>query len=223
MWNFVPLGRTSALIKGKGPGVWVIGTVHGEEPAGFCAIMESAALLSGLGFPMVVIPCANLSGIASAKRYGAEYPVAGIREDGAFRRGLIGLGQLIRPRLVLDLHEDDEMPEEPGVYLYHHGKNDRLASKFVDVLRLWQIPIQGPWATRFGENLIDGVVKCGADASIDDFLNTRFDAEVVVFETPIRWSLRARIEAQRAAIGLLRILASALEPELFENEEALHG
>ena len=100
-------------------------------------------------------------------------PAASSPEAAALTRYLVRLARSYPPRLSLDLHEDDLIPEG---YVYSQGDDgaqDELAIQAVRVLRESRIPIKLRGTTRFGEPVVDGIVGPVTDSSIDELIGTK--------------------------------------------------
>jgi hypothetical protein len=233
--------------------MWVLGGVHGEEPAGPNAFFEQLDTIKKMGMsgvPMVFIPLLNPSGYSRDFRYEDEY------RD--FRKGhsvtdsehyLIQEGlekprvetpnsktagdvtswvektvSLYQPELVIDHHEDrvpEKFPEGDlrnltSCYVYISGngsKTEEIAKKINTIFKETNLPVVNKGITRFGEEIVDGMVMNYADGSIDEFLTVSkyYDPEthklkskhpaatVIVVETTIPFdgsiSVEQRVEA----------------------------
>ncbi|MFA6317773.1 MAG: hypothetical protein WC943_10175 [Elusimicrobiota bacterium] len=182
--------------KRKGPAVWVLAGIHGEEPAPPNAVLQSRARLDALarnGIPIVVFPLCNPVGYAKGWRYpdaarapghsvgdsdhllfGAEgkprAPKAASAQADALTAKVLKLAKDYPPVLSLDLHEDDEL--EAG-YLYSQGpkgRSDPAAAAVVARMRELGIPVMGSGKTRFGEAVENGVIADVSDGSIDELI-----------------------------------------------------
>jgi hypothetical protein len=144
-------------------------------------------------------------------------PAPSSPEAAALTGYLVRLAQSYPPRLSLDLHEDDRIPEG---YVYSQGDEgarDELALQAVKVLRESRIPIKLGGTTRFNEPVVDGIVGPVTDSSIDELIGAkeilvegRLQAgpaarTVLAFETPAKDLALAQRKA--AHLALLRELA----------------
>lgn len=124
------------------------------------------------------------------------------------------------PRLVIDHHEDEELADPTlKPYLYADGTADTSLTVAREVVRLLHtagMDLQLSGTTRFGEQIIDGVVSKTHDGSIDEFLAAPFviikntpkpgpaAKAVVVIETPtVNVPLKSRIRAHTSVINAL--------------------
>ena len=188
----------------RGPALWLLTGVHGEEPAGPNALAESLNVLADLerqGLPVVVMPLLNPLGYQRNWRYPdtAQYsqanPGASVGDSdhllpddrGEPRRStpacpqaekltskVLALARDYPPLLALDLHEDNLLDKG---YLYSQGAlgaGDPLAGDLVRLFVSSQFPILLDGATRFGEKVRNGVVSGVNDGSIDELLSSSF-------------------------------------------------
>ena len=144
-------------------------------------------------------------------------------EADALTRYLVRLAESYPPRYSIDLHEDDYIAEG---YVYSQGElgvNDHFAIEAIKVLGENGIPIKLEGKTRFGEEIVGGIIGPVNDSSIDELIEARkivLDGRiqagpaaqtVLVFETPAK-----DVElAQRTAahLALLRRLAALIASE----------
>ena len=214
------------------------------------AVDDLAALAESV--PVVVLPLCNPHGYARNWRY-LNMPVYSATVEGqsvgdsshllpdprdptrpraaaasspeadALTRYVVRLAETYPPLTSIDLHEDDLIAEG---YVYCQGEfggDDRLAHHAVAVLRDNGIPIKLEGQTRFGEEIVGGIVGPVADSSIDELIGTR---EILVegrshtkpaarttltFETPAKDAPLARRVA--AHLALLRSLADIITPQ----------
>jgi hypothetical protein len=221
------------------------GPIALAEAAGDLAALGEAT-------PVVLVPLCNPHGYARNWRY-LNMPAYSETEDGhsvgdsshllphpadqarpraalasspeadALTRYLVRLAEAYPPRCSIDLHEDDLIPEG---YVYSQGElgaEDPLAIQAVAVLRLNGIPIKVQGQTRFGEEIVDGVIGPVTDSSIDELVGARqvlIDGRarpgpaartVLVFETPAKDMTLTRRKA--AHLALLRRLAALTAPD----------
>jgi hypothetical protein len=153
----------------------------------------------------------------------ARAAAASSPEADALTRYVVQLAETYPPLVSIDLHEDDLIAEG---YVYCQGEfgcDDRLAHHAVAVLRDNGIPIKLEGQTRFGEEIVGGIVVPVTDSSIDELIGTR---EILVdgrshtkpaarttltFETPGKDATLARRVA--AHLALLRSLADIITPQ----------
>lgn len=198
-----PIIRISSAI--RGPALWLLAGVHGEEPAGPNAIAQKIAVLQELvlsEIPVVVYPLLNPAGYAHDWRYfdarrGKGTTAAdpdhvlpvdtrGVRTHvnaprsiyaHALINDMVSLSHSYPPRLVIDLHEDEDLgPEDhpdKNPYIYVHGRkahHSLVAREVCEILKREGAVLRHEGRTRFGEEIHDGVVHGGLDRSVDDFL-----------------------------------------------------
>lgn len=228
-----------------GPALWLLAGIHGEEPAGPNAIARHIQAVAEFGkkFPVVLLPLLNPEGYRRGWRYpdeardwhkghsvsDAEHVLPSIEVPSRARRpepssenslavttALLGLGQAYPPRLVLDLHEDENTANS---YVYSQGAagaSDAVAREVVTLLSAAGVSLELQGTTRFGEVIADGVVSNVLDGSVDEMLASNsliVDGQavagpaaksVVVVETPAsRLSLPARIDIHANVIAAL--------------------
>ncbi len=215
------------------------------------AIDELAAL--GERIPVVLVPLCNPQGYARGWRY-LDMPTYSDAEEGqsvgdsshllpdpaqpdrpraaapsspeaeALTRYVLETAASYPPRTSIDLHEDDQI--DAG-YVYSQGElgaDDELAREAVAVLREHAIAIQLAGKTRFGEEIVGGIVGPVTDGSIDELMGARLvlvdgharpgpaARTVLVFETPARGlGLDRRIAAHLALLRRLPRLVAPLE------------
>jgi len=189
----------------RGPALWVLAGIHGEEPAGPIAVARNTEVFVRLheqGIPFVLFPLCNPKGYLLGWRYPdarrqqddqghsvgdcehlLQHPEDPARprsgrpacpEAGALADQVIALSDEYPPLLTLDLHEDEDEEAGPGAaYVYSQGSlgtQDPVAQEIVTILARngFRIPEEG--RTRFGEQIIDGIVPATQDGSIDELL-----------------------------------------------------
>ena len=214
-------------------------------PIAVAEAIEDLATLAE-NFPVVLIPLCNPHGYARNWRYlnmptysetiegqsvgdsshllpDLEEPTkpraakASRSEAGALTRYLVRLAESYPPRISIDLHEDDLIREG---YVYSQGElgaHDELAIEAVRVLREHRIPIKAQGKTRFGEDIVDGIIGPVNDSSIDELIGAKdilIDGQpqagpaahtVLVFETPAKDM--TLVPRKAAHLALLRRLA----------------
>lgn len=148
--------------------------------------------------------------------------LASSREADAITGYVLRLTASYPPRYSIDLHEDNLIGEG---YVYSQGElgaADPLAKEAVRVLQESGIPVKAEGQTRFGEDIVGGIIGPVTDSSIDELMSIgeilvddRLQAgpaarTVLVFETPARnLTLDRRIAAQGALITRLAVLITA--------------
>lgn len=229
--------------KKKGGAIWLLAGIHGEEPAGPNAIALSIDKIIKFGnkFPMIVIPLLNPSGYYRDWRHihrrrftnknrwycndigdadmvliDSNGKPKGNKPDcvaaGKLVRYIIEKSKSYRPRATINLHEDEKLDKG---YVYSHGKygeNDKVAKKVLKILEK-HIPMSHKGKTRFGEEIVNGIVAVKEDGSIDEMLGaekiringkiTKWNnaTSVIVVETPLKnIKLNKRIEAHAEII-----------------------
>lgn len=135
---------------------------------------------------------------------------------------LLRLSAHYPPLYSIDLHEDNLINQG---YVYSQGTlgtADPLAIEAVSILRANGAPIKLSGETRFGEQVVDGIIGPVIDSSIDELISSRdvvangrvqpgpAAKTVLVFETPAAaLPLERRIDAHAALIRrLLDLIAS---------------
>ena len=233
----------------SGPAVWFLAGIHGEEPAGPNAIAAAIEELAELGarFPVVLMPLLNPHGYVRNWRYlnvpiyselvegqsvgdsshlladpdGESQSRAAETnmEAGAITSYILETSKHYPPRYSIDLHEDNLIDEG---YVYSQGRlgaTDPLAREAVRVLRDNGIGIKLSGQTRFGEDIVNGIIGPVTDSSIDELMssesvvvNGRTESgpgaeTVLVFETPAaNLSVAQRVSAHAALIRRLSLL-----------------
>jgi predicted deacylase len=124
----------------KGPALWILSGIHGEEPAGPNAIARAIPLIAELNRPVVLLPLCNPTGYARSWRYlnrqkwsavdtgasvgDAEHLLLAFNRPARTRAGeasspearmltrhVLELARDYPPRLALDLHDDDMLAQ----------------------------------------------------------------------------------------------------------------
>ncbi len=140
-------------------------------------------------------------------------------EADALTRYILQMAEAYPPLYSIDLHEDDLIDEG---YVYSQGElgeRDPLAIEAVSVLREHGVPIKVDGQTRFGEDIVGGIIGPVVDSSIDELMSATtivLDGKsqtgpsaqtVLVFETPAKaFNLEQRMAAHIALIKRLRHL-----------------
>lgn len=204
-----PVGTQAALpIIGirspiKGPAVWFLSGIHGEEPAGpnaMAAAIDDIAVL-GERYPVVLLPLLNPHGYARNWRYlnvpewsetteghsvgdsshllldpdipGQPRAAPSSAEANAITRYILETAFRYPPRYSIDLHEDNLTGEG---YVYSQGSQgaaDPLAVLAVRILRENSIAIKMSGQTRFNEEIAGGIIGPVTDSSIDELMSSK--------------------------------------------------
>lgn len=186
--------------KHKGPAIWLLAGIHGEEPAPPNAVLRSRAVLQALAakkIPVVLFPLCNPVGYTKdwrypdARRISEEAPGHSVGDsehlllskDGkprlpqpaspqsdALTRKVLELTREYPPVLSLNLHEDDEIPKG---YIYSQGPRgpaDPAAQAILRKMTELGYPVMETEKTRSVETIVDGVISSVNDGSIDELL-----------------------------------------------------
>ncbi|MEW6363799.1 MAG: hypothetical protein AB1714_04070 [Acidobacteriota bacterium] len=186
--------------KQKGPAIWILAGIHGEEPAPANAVYENTGRLNDLAarnLPLVVFPLCNPIGYVrnwrypDVEEYSESNPGHSVGDSdhllldkdgkprttgpssaqaGALTRKVLELARDYPPVLCLDLHEDSLL--EKG-YLYSQGPRgaeDEAARSIIRKMTELTYPIMLSGKTRFGEAIVGGVVSGVNDGSIDELI-----------------------------------------------------
>jgi hypothetical protein len=117
-----------------------------------------------------------------------------------------------RPKLIINLHEDDEAFEYVGFYVYHYGKDKRLPEVVLRAVQRSGLKIAPTEdSTWENERIVDGVIvdpdETAEDPSVDYYANQTYGTEVIVGETPqVMWPAKARMRAHAAVLNTLPLL-----------------
>ena len=183
--------------KRKGPAVWLLAGIHGEEPAppnAVSASTDALAALAAADIPVVLFPLCNPLGYSKGWRYpdakerrvghsvgDSDYHL--LDKDGkprlaapasaqsaALTAKVLELAKEYPPVLSVDLHEDDSLP---AGYVYSQGVKgcvDPAAKAVLRKMAELKYPIKLSGQTDFDEKIVDGVI-CGVnDGSIDELV-----------------------------------------------------
>jgi hypothetical protein len=145
-------------------------------------------------------------------------------EADAITRYILETSRSYPPRYSIDLHEDNLLDEG---YVYSQGvrgAEEPLAIEAVRILRESNIGIRMSGQTRFGEEIVNGIVGPVTDSSIDELMSSKQIVvngqaqpgpgadTVLVFETPAgNLDLRQRVNAHRALIRQLTLIIAATQ------------
>ena len=231
-----------------GRSFWLFAGVHGEEPAGPNAISREIGYLGELGkeIPLVVFPLCNPKGYFRDWRYTNVYRDAkrgksvgdtdwilpkpnsfpprlrktepDCPEAEAIGSAIIKYSIDYPPVIFFDLHEDESLYSP---YIYSHGRSgikDPVALLVVKKLQQAGVPIIEHGETRYGEQILNGVVESNYDGSIDELMGAGhyfLDGEIkekpyavsgIVVETPtiLVKNINLRIKAQAGIIRQFR-------------------
>jgi len=187
----------------RGPALWILTGIHGEEPAGPCALainVDYFATLAEKGIPVVIFPLLNPEGYYRNSRY----PAAGAgdsdsqdisvgdsehllpddsgkprREEPTSARCDAVTGRVLElcgaypPKLVLDFHEDDTLDKG---YLYSQGKmgkDDPAALMIISAFKEKHFPLQLTGRISDEEIIREGIIYDVKDGSIDELLASK--------------------------------------------------
>ncbi|MCX5796812.1 MAG: hypothetical protein NTY77_15060 [Elusimicrobia bacterium] len=186
--------------KKKGPALWLLAGIHGEEPAPPNAVSystEALAALAAADIPAVVFPLCNPFGYSKGWRYpdakerrlghsvgDSDYRL--LDKDGkprlatpasaqsaALTAKVLELAREYPPALSVDLHEDDSLL---AGYIYSQGPkgcDDPVAKAVLGKMAELKYPIKLAGRTDFDEKIVDGVI-CGVnDGSIDELISAQ--------------------------------------------------
>lgn len=184
----------------KGPALWLIAGIHGEEPAPPGAVHRSWDKIDALarkGIPLVVFPLCNPTGYSrnwrypNAEKYSATTPGHSVGDSDHLLAGPDGNARVVRPTsaqaaaltrkvlelareyppvLWVDLHEDNLL--EKG-YVYSQGpmgSQDKAAKAVIGKMLEMEYPVILSGTTRFGEPIVQGLVAGVKDGSIDELI-----------------------------------------------------
>jgi hypothetical protein len=184
----------------QGPAVWIIGGIHGEEPAGPNAIAAGIPHIEELGrdMPVVLLPVCNPLGYAFNWRYlnmpqwqeggmeqsvgDSEHMLPDPKNPGAARRSAALSPEseaLTRHALelakcyplMLSINLHEDNRIDKGYIYSQGGAKDPVAQKIVELISSAGIAIQKSGKTRFGEKITHGIVGRESDGSIDELLS----------------------------------------------------
>lgn len=215
-------------------------------PNAMAASVEALAAL-GERYPVVILPLCNPHGYARNWRYlnvavyseeidgqsvgdsshmllvaapdsGPRASEASSPEADAITRYILKTSAEYPPRYSIDLHEDNLIHEG---YVYSQGvkgADDPLAIEAVGILRANNIGIKMDGQTRFGEDIVAGIIGPVTDSSVDELMSAariwHDGAEsdgpaahtVLVFETPAaHLEIEQRVKAHAGLLERLTI------------------
>lgn len=185
----------------------LIGGIHGREPAGAIANSRYTGTLRQLGRDrkILLLPLLNPWGYFQHIRYGpngqsvsdsdhclGRLPEAASPEAASITAFVLNTMTINPGAAVLDLHEDPvyEAPgyhlEGWGSYLYISGTNcldHEISRRVAACMKASSLPLIQNGVTRFGEQLVDGIVVNTEDGSIDElFYKLRACCPVITVE-----------------------------------------
>jgi hypothetical protein len=162
---------------------------------------------------------------AGTQPVAARAPVSSA-EAGAITKYVLETTKTYPPRYSIDLHEDNLIDEG---YVYSQGAlgaTDPLAVEAVQILAENNIGIKLSGQTRFGEDIVNGIVGPVVDSSIDELMSSKriiVDGReesgpgartVLVFETPAaNLTVAQRVNAHAALIRRLGALIRSAESQ----------
>jgi len=220
----------SFFTKKKGPALWLIAGIHGEEPAGPNALAKST-VIRNYRIPMVFLPLCNPKGYRQNWRYldkrrgkigksvgdaehllldAANKPrgkLPNSPQADALTKEALNLSKTHPPLITINFHEDELVKGEH--YIYSQGK-DGFADPIVEeIVRVFQEN-----GLRFMKN---GIIHGIHDSSIDElfsaekiFLNGKIIKKpaaksVIVIETPVKDApIEERIKTNELVIKSLK-------------------
>ena len=151
----------------RGPALWLLAGIHGEEPAGVVAVIRQLKVLRDLaaaGIPVVLLPLCNPAGYFRNWRYPAHpsaWSASGSVGDtehllprsprsrrprrcqpscddsDRFSAWALKMARAFPPRLVIDLHEDDTIGFP---YIYSQGRAGDRDPIAIEVRRILSAP-----------------------------------------------------------------------------------
>jgi predicted deacylase len=200
-----PLLRLSNQRPGRG-GLMLMAGFHGEEPAGPLTLLHNLHHILGnaldLGVPLSIYPVVNPFGFDHRVRTTVDgaYTNAGFihGEDptGPETALLVADMKRFKPRVFLDLHEDDR---ETRTYLYAFG-NQVLAASMVETLSTFIQNVDGELSHDGALRASRGQIRDHHDGSAEDFMSHEGVLASFASETPARADLRLRMAAKLALV-----------------------
>jgi hypothetical protein len=194
------------------PSFWIIGGIHGEEPAGPNALADNVDDFIEMvrsGMSMVLVPLMNGVGYIKDDRYFDAHRMGGSSVSDMDH--LLGktenpnnyytqhMGEWVQkttdthsPLLVVDHHEDDinhdlSVIDAHVSYCYVYGTNLTLIKKIsillTQTLKNSGFPVQENGVTRFSEKITNGFITNSLDGSVDQLLAEKYGATSFVIET----------------------------------------
>ena len=183
--------------KARGPALWLLAGIHGEEPAppnAVAANLDKVQALAAKGIPVVLFPLCNPFGYSK----GWRYPDADKRRAGhsvgdsdhylldkqgkpranapaspqsaALTAKVLELATDYPPVISVDLHEDDSLP---AGYVYSQGPkgyDDPAAKAVLGKMRELKYPVKLTGQTDFDEKIVGGIISNVNDGSIDELI-----------------------------------------------------
>lgn len=205
--------------------LWILGGIHGEEPAGPNAFSTQIETINGLakeGIPVVFIPLLNPYGYSKDWRYENEkrdFHLGQSVTDFSSIKGetnthvvnfIKKTATVYLPELVFDHHEDrvaEIYPEgDPrnisSCYVYVYGSNPiakEISQSVNQIFKNSGLPIVEKGLTRFGEKITDGFVMSNQDGSVDEYLASLSASVVIVIETTIPYDSSIPLKKRQIA------------------------
>lgn len=209
-----PLLRLANVRHAKG-GLMLMAGFHGEEPAGPLTLLRHLHHILGtaldLGVPLSVYPVVNPHGFD----HHVRTTVDGAFTNAGFIHGedptgpetalLVADMQRFKPRVFLDLHEDDR---EARSYLYAFG-DPVLADSLVETMGRFITHVEGELSHDGALRTMGGQIRDHHDGSAEDFMSHEGTLGAFASETPTGVDLRLRIAAKLALVD--RCLAYVAE------------
>jgi hypothetical protein len=183
----------------KGPALWILAGIHGEEPAGPTMLARNIEYLSNAltDIPTMILPLCNPQGYQLNQRYlyhadsnkegisvgDAEHVLlnqnnnprtkyASSNEAESIIHYLLNEHIKRPPVMVIDLHEDALIDRG---YIYSqgiYGAEDRAAQKILKEMDKF-VEIARNGYTRFDERIVNGLIGFVEDGSIDEFMASK--------------------------------------------------
>lgn len=184
----------------KGPALWLLAGIHGEEPAPPVAVarnLDKLEKLAAKGIPVVLFPLCNPAGYVKGWRYPDARGRGGDQnghsvgdsdyllpdKDGkprlaapvspqsaALTAKVLALAKDFPPVISVDLHEDDSLP---AGYIYSQGPrghDDPAAKAALGKMAELKYPVKLTGQTDFDEKIVGGIISGVNDGSIDELI-----------------------------------------------------
>ncbi len=201
----VPLLRLANARPQRG-GLMLMAGFHGEEPAGPLMLLHNLHHILGsaldAGVPLSIYPVVNPYGFDNNLRTTVDggYTNAGFIHDedptGAEVELLRRDMARFKPRVFLDLHEDDR---ESRTYLYAFG-DKRLADELVHLMGRFIPHADGPLSHDGSLMAPGGQIRDHHDGSAEDFMSHQGTVASFASETPARFHLAVRLAVDLALV-----------------------
>jgi len=193
-------------VRGTRGGLMLMAGFHGEEPAGPLILLHHLHHILGtaldLKVPLCIYPVVNPHGFDHHVRTTLDgaYTNAGFihGEDPTGPETALLAADMARfkPRVFLDLHEDDR---ETRTYLYAFG-DVALAGELVETLGSFVPHVDGELSHDGALRASGGQIRDHHDGSAEDFMSHAGTLGSFASETPARRPLAVRMAAQLALV-----------------------